>query len=97
MLKQEEKKLVVPEQIDSFILGQNSLKYSPESCNKLVKKYIGEEFHMHLLRHSCFTSLLDAGTDLRIIQSIAGHQNVKTTEIYTHVSANLLNKVVLPI
>ncbi len=77
--------------------GQNSLKYSPESCNKLVKKYIGEEFHMHLLRHSCFTSLLDAGTDLRIIQSIAGHQNVKTTEIYTHVSANLLNKVVLPI
>jgi len=52
---------------------------------------------MHVLRHSCFTHLLESGTDLRIIQSIAGHSSVKTTEIYTHVSKKMLNKVKLPI
>lgn len=77
--------------------GQNSLQYSSKSCNNIVKKYLGNNYHFHLLRHSCFTSLLENGTDLRIIQKIAGHSNVKTTEIYTHVSTNLLNKVQLPI
>jgi site-specific recombinase XerD len=78
--------------------GQNnSLQYSSESCNKLVKHYIGKEYHFHLLRHSCFTALLEQGTDLRVIQKIAGHSSSKTTEIYTHVSTNLLNKVLLPI
>jgi integrase len=40
---------------------------------------------------------LENGTDLRIIQKIAGHNNVKTTEIYTHVSNQLLSKINLPI
>ena len=77
--------------------GQNSPKYSTGSCNAIVKKYLGEKYHIHQLRHSCFTNLLEKGTDLRIIQKIAGHSNVKTTEIYTHVSNQLLNKVSLPI
>jgi len=77
--------------------GQNSLQYSRGSCNKIVKKYLGQNYHIHQLRHSCFTHLLESGVDLRIIQSIAGHNSSKTTEIYTHVSKKLLNKVVLPI
>lgn len=76
--------------------GQNSKKYSSTSCNQIVKKYLGKDYHMHMLRHSCFTTLLEFGVDLRIIQKIAGHSNVKTTEIYTHVSTNLLSKVPLP-
>jgi site-specific recombinase XerD len=83
--------------IEYLFNGQNSLKYSTTSCNKIVKKYLGNDKHFHLLRHSCFTTLLENGTDLRIIQKIAGHSNIKTTEIYTHVSTSMLNKVQLPI
>jgi len=77
--------------------GQFTQKYSSTSCNKLVKKYIGQNDHFHKLRHSCFTHLLERGTDLRIIQKIAGHKSSKTTEIYTHVSNQFLSKVALPL
>jgi integrase/recombinase XerD len=77
--------------------GQFDLKYSPRSCNEIVKKYLGDANHFHLLRHSSFTALLESGTDLRIIQKLAGHSSSKTTEIYTHVSRNLINKVATPI
>jgi integrase/recombinase XerD len=77
--------------------GQNSIQYSIGSCQKIYKKYIDSNSSIHTLRHSSFTNLLESGTDLRIIQKIAGHSSSKTTEIYTHVSNNLLSKVKLPI
>lgn len=77
--------------------GQDSLQYSAVSCNKIVKKYLGENYHFHLLRHSCFTNLLESGVDLRIIQKLAGHSSSKTTEIYTHVSTTMLHNIKLPI
>jgi len=77
--------------------GQFDLQYSHTSCNQIVKKYLGKEFHFHLLRHSNATALLEAGTDLRIIQKHLGHSSSKTTEIYTQVSTNILSKMALPI
>jgi len=77
--------------------GQKKPKYSKTSCSKIVKKYLGQDYHFHTLRHSCFTALIESGVDIRIIQKIAGHTSIKTTEIYTHVSTKLLSKVNLPI
>jgi integrase/recombinase XerD len=73
--------------------GQNSLKYSIGSCQKLYKKYIDSNSSIHNLRHSSLTSLLEKGCDLSIIQKIAGHSSVKTTQIYLHVSTKLLSSV----
>jgi integrase/recombinase XerD len=77
--------------------GQKSNQYSIGSCQKIYKKYIDKDSSIHTLRHSSFTNLLESGTDLRIIQKIAGHSSSKTTEIYTHVSNQLLSSVKLPV
>jgi integrase/recombinase XerD len=77
--------------------GQFDLQYSHKSCNEIVKNYVGKDYHFHLLRHSQATALLESGTDLRIIQKVLGHSNVKTTEVYTHVSNQILKKINLPI
>lgn len=88
---------------EEYILnGQTSLQYSTTSIRAVVKQLaikarINKRLYPHLLRHCTFTHMVEQGTDINLIQKIAGHANVKTTMIYCHLSDSLISKINSPI
>lgn len=71
--------------------GQSGGPYSKRSVQQILKNALKganiiSDATVHTLRHSYATHLLENGTDIRIIKDLLGHTNIKTTEIYTHVT-----------
>lgn len=80
---------------------EKNTPYSARSLEEVLKKSIklakiNKPVTLHWLRHSYATHLLESGTDLRYIQELLGHNSSKTTEIYTHVSTNNIQKIKSP-
>ncbi len=81
-----------------LIVTKKGAEIYPRMVQRIVKKYIAmvsdvEKKSPHVLRHSAATHLLDDGADLLSVKEILGHENLSTTQIYTHISIEHLKKV----
>ncbi len=85
-----------------YIFSMNGKKMSPRGIQHAIKKAakragIEKDVHVHTLRHSFATHLLEDGVDIRKIQTLLGHANLQTTQIYTQVSSEEIKKIKSPL
>ena len=81
-----------------LFLRKNGKKLSPRAIQYrlkfwAIKQGIPENIHPHLLRHSFASHLLQSSQDLRAVQELLGHENISTTQIYTHLDFQHLSQI----
>jgi integrase/recombinase XerD len=107
-LLSEKMKTILPEYLKTYkpnywlFEGPLGEPYSARSVQAVLRKAVQKAkinpfASVHTLRHSFATHLLERGTDIRYIQELLGHNSLKTTEIYTHVTQKGGNQIQSPL
>ncbi len=79
-----------------LFLGRRACKLTRQRVWQIVRAAslsAGRHASPHMLRHSCATHMVENGADLRTVQTILGHADISTTQIYTHVALDRLKTV----
>ena len=79
-----------------LFVGQGARSLTRQRVWQLVRRAsrdLGRQASPHMLRHSCATHMVENGADLRTVQTILGHADISTTQIYTHVALDRLKSV----
>ena len=84
--------------VDNLFVLKSGKKMYPMAVQRIVKKYLTQASNLqqkspHVLRHSFATHLLNEGADIRVVKDLLGHENLATTQIYTHLSIDHLKRI----
>ena len=82
---------------DKLFLNNHGQRMTRQGLYKIIgeiarTKKIDKEITPHVLRHSFATHMIECGADIRSVQELLGHENVVTTEIYTHLANNFIKE-----
>lgn len=99
-VKEGRVKLLKNQQSSYLFLNKNGHKLTDRGVREILNRILlkgGETLRIspHVLRHTFATHLLNEGADLRTVQELLGHENLSTTQIYTHVTSARMKNVYL--
>ena len=85
---------------DDFIFSHNqNIKFNEDFISKQFKKAVraakqNDQIHLHTLRHSFASNLVQKGASLYVVKELLGHEDIKTTQIYSHLTQSSLSSAI---
>jgi site-specific recombinase XerD len=99
LLRYLQQERVQPTEGQPLFTNAQGRRLTARTVQNIVKRWarragLSPDVSPHTLRHSFATHLLDGGADLKTVQQLLGHENLSTTQIYTHVSIDRLRQAI---